>query len=185
MKDLKLSELLSKHTKNGKIYAEILLDVSGSMKKEDFERSLLQIKHLIKKTDIIKLGQFSGDFYGWQKLKSEKDLLYVKRMGMFGTNFENAFSAFSNEENVNRIMITDGLQELTNFVKNNLDDYKDILSKVNILVTLNKDFDVEKLNSNISSIGKFTNIFIVDLNKENIFEEQPAIEEEDENGSSF
>lgn len=86
---------------------EIILDVSVSVSKNLLLNFLQQIKTIVKNTHV-KIGTFSNQFHGWQKIKNEKDLDNLNLPIGGGTNFNAASEAFSKNKEINKICFTDG-----------------------------------------------------------------------------
>ena len=86
---------------------EIILDVSDSVSENLLLNFLKQIKPIVKNTHV-KIGTFSNNFHGWQKIKNEKDLDNLKLPIGGGTNFNAASEAFSKNKEINKICFTDG-----------------------------------------------------------------------------
>ncbi len=85
---------------------EILIDTSGSVSDDLIRSFLLECKNVLKDS-VLYVGCFDTEFYGFQKIKNERDLKTFKIEGRGGTNFNVAINAFSKRVS-NRIIFTDG-----------------------------------------------------------------------------
>ena len=86
---------------------EIIVDTSGSISYSLLRAFLKQTKTVLR-VSKVKVGEFNNDFYGFQELKSEKDIDELKLNIGGGTNFDAASRAFSKDRYVNKICFTDG-----------------------------------------------------------------------------
>lgn len=85
---------------------EILLDTSGSINEvllRNFLRECKNILHVSK----LKVGCFDTNFYGFQEIRTEKDIENMEFLGGGGTDFNVAINAFSRRVE-NKIIFTDG-----------------------------------------------------------------------------
>lgn len=89
---------------------EILLDTSGSIKETLLRNFLRECKNILK-TSKLKVGCFDTEFYGFEEIRSEKDIENMKFKGGGGTNFDIAVNAFSKRV-TNRIIFTDGYADM-------------------------------------------------------------------------
>lgn len=85
---------------------EILLDTSGSISDELLRTFLRECKNILNFSKM-KVGCFDEVFYGFQEIKSMKDIDEFTFIGRGGTNFSAAVKAFS-EKADNKIIFTDG-----------------------------------------------------------------------------
>ena len=85
---------------------EILLDTSGSIDEEMLRNFLRECKYILQNSEMW-VGCFDTKFYGFQKIKSEKDIENMTFYGRGGTNFDVAVSAFGQRVD-NKIIFTDG-----------------------------------------------------------------------------
>lgn len=85
---------------------EILLDTSGSISETLLKNFLRECKNIFSNSKI-KVGCFDTEFYGFQEIRSIKDIDGFKIVGRGGTNFEAAVNAFSKDAD-NKIIFTDG-----------------------------------------------------------------------------
>ena len=86
---------------------EIIVDTSGSISYSLLRAFLKQTKTVLR-VSKVKVGEFNNDFYGFQELKSEKDIDNLRLNIGGGTNFDAASRAFSKDRYVNKICFTDG-----------------------------------------------------------------------------
>ena len=98
-------------TLDDKATTEIILDTSGSIPEELLKAFLMQLVPLFKESKI-KVGCFSGTFYGFTELRTIKEIEQFKAIrDKNGTNYEAAVTAFSKNmgnERVNKLIFTDG-----------------------------------------------------------------------------
>lgn len=85
---------------------EILLDTSGSVSEELLKNFLRECKNIIK-SSRVKVGCFDTKFYGFNDIRSLKDIDTLEYQGRGGTDFEVAAHAFSRRVE-NKIIFTDG-----------------------------------------------------------------------------
>ena len=85
---------------------EILLDTSGSIN-EDLLRNFLKECKNVLASSKVKVGCFDTEFYGFQEIRSMKDIEKLKFTGGGGTDFECAVSSFTKRVD-NKIIFTDG-----------------------------------------------------------------------------
>jgi predicted metal-dependent peptidase len=147
---------------------EIVLDTSGSISSELLKGFLLQ---LIPLFDIvydekpkINVGCFSDKFYGFNEIRSKKEIADLKILGRGGTNYEAAASAFTKDpgHKITKIVFTDGAagvnpqtdtddviwvvfgNDMTfkpkggRIIKVNEDEYKDMISTGSKLIESNE-----------------------------------------------
>lgn len=89
--------------------SEVMIDVSGSVSDSMVRSFLRQLKPLLKNSKL-KVGFFADRATDkFQEIKNDKDIdkLKIYRPG-YGTNFDAAVKAFSNDPKVNKIVFTDG-----------------------------------------------------------------------------
>lgn len=91
---------------------EVMLDTSGSVSTTLLRNFVRQLKPLLKKTKL-KVGCFDMNFYGFTEIKNEKDIDKFRVVGGGGTNFEGAIQNFTFKREVNKIVFTDGYDEMT------------------------------------------------------------------------
>ena len=85
---------------------EILIDTSGSVSETLIRNFLRECKNIIKVSNV-KAGCFDTKFYGFERIRSFKDIDNFKIKGRGGTNFKVAVKAFSKRV-MNKIIFTDG-----------------------------------------------------------------------------
>ena len=85
---------------------EIVIDTSGSVSKTLIRNFLRECKNIIKVSNV-KAGCFDTRFYGFQRIRSYKDIDNFKIKGRGGTDFNVAVNAFSKRV-MNKIIFTDG-----------------------------------------------------------------------------
>lgn len=85
---------------------EIVIDTSGSVSETLIRNFLRECKNIIKVSNV-KAGCFDTRFYGFQRIRSYKDIDDFKIKGRGGTNFNVAVNAFSKRV-MNKIIFTDG-----------------------------------------------------------------------------
>lgn len=86
---------------------EVMLDTSGSVSDDLLRNFLRQLKPLLKESKLM-VGCFDTRFYGFEEIKSNKDIDNFTIMGRGGTDFERAIQYFSKDRAVNKIVFTDG-----------------------------------------------------------------------------
>ena len=92
-------------------HAEILLDTSASID-EDLLRAFVRgVKEILREDAVVKVGCFDTEFYGFQEIKSEKDITSLEIKGAGGTNFETAVKAFTGDAET-KIIFTDGYADM-------------------------------------------------------------------------
>ena len=96
----------------GKYKIEIMLDTSGSVRTELLREFLKQIKTLIRDAELH-VGCFDTKFYGFQRVKTLKDVDNLSILGRGGTDFDIALASFSKQKDVHRIVFSDGYSEVT------------------------------------------------------------------------
>ena len=89
---------------------EILLDTSGSIPDILLRNFLKECKHIIKNSRV-KVGCFDTRFYGFNTIRTEKDIENMKFYGGGGTSFDVAISSFTRRVE-NRIIFTDGMARM-------------------------------------------------------------------------
>ena len=85
---------------------EIVIDTSGSVSETLIRNFLRECKNIIKVSNV-KAGCFDTRFYGFQRIRSYKDIDNFKIKGRGGTDFKVAVNAFSKRV-MNKIIFTDG-----------------------------------------------------------------------------
>ena len=85
---------------------EIVLDTSGSIDEVLLRNFLRECKNILKHSKL-KVGCFDTKFYGFNEIKTEKDIENMQFQGGGGTNFDVAINAFSRRVE-NKIIFTDG-----------------------------------------------------------------------------
>ena len=89
---------------------EILLDTSSSIDAEMLKNFLRECKYILQNTEMW-VGCFDTEFYGFQKVDSEKDIDNMTFYGRGGTDFEVAVNAFTKRAD-NKIIFTDGYADM-------------------------------------------------------------------------
>ena len=91
----------------GRPDTEVMLDVSGSVNIRLLREFLRQLKPLLKSSKL-KVGCFDTRFYGFQEMKSARDIdsLQVSEGG--GTDLNVPIASFTPKKEVNKIVFTDG-----------------------------------------------------------------------------
>ena len=92
-------------------HAEILLDTSASVDAELLRAFVRGVKGLLRADAVIRVGCFDTQFYGFQEIRSEKDIDRLELRGAGGTSFEAAIHAFTGDAET-RIIFTDGYAEM-------------------------------------------------------------------------
>ena len=92
-------------------HAEILLDTSASVDAELLRAFVRGVKSLLQEDAVVRVGCFDTQFYGFQEVRSEKDIQELALRGGGGTNFEVAIHAFTGDAET-RIIFTDGYAEM-------------------------------------------------------------------------
>lgn len=92
-------------------HAEILLDTSASIDSDLLRAFVRGVKGLLSEDAVVKVGCFDTEFYGFQEIRSEKDIADLEIKGSGGTNFETAVKAFSGDAET-RIVFTDGYADM-------------------------------------------------------------------------
>lgn len=85
---------------------EIVLDTSGSINEILLKNFLRECKNILKHSRL-KVGCFDTKFYGFNEIRTEKDIENMKFVGGGGTNFSVAVNAFTRRVE-NKIIFTDG-----------------------------------------------------------------------------
>lgn len=93
--------------KDEKATTEVICDVSGSVSHDLIKCFLRQIKSMIKETSM-KVGFFADYFYGFTEVKKVSDIDNLRIPVGYGTDFDSASRAFTNDRDVNKICFTDG-----------------------------------------------------------------------------
>lgn len=89
---------------------EIVLDTSGSINETLLRNFLRECKNILQHSRV-KVGCFDTKFYGFNEIRTEKDIESMKFVGGGGTDFNAAVSAFSRRVE-NKIIFTDGYAEM-------------------------------------------------------------------------
>lgn len=90
---------------------EVMLDTSGSISATLLKNFVRQLKPLLKNTKL-KVGCFDNRFYGFTEIKNDKDIENFRIVGGGGTDFEDAVKNFTFKKEVNKIVFTDGYDEM-------------------------------------------------------------------------
>ncbi len=85
---------------------EIVLDTSGSVSKTLLKNFLRECKNIMDHSKI-KVGCFDTEFYGFEEIRTEKDIENLNFIGFGGTDFDAAVNAFTRRVD-NKIIFTDG-----------------------------------------------------------------------------
>lgn len=88
---------------------EILLDTSGSVDKNLLKNFMRECLNVLKSSKI-KVGCFDTEFYGFNEIRSYKDIEDFHFVGGGGTDFEVAVNSFTKRVE-NKIVFTDGMDE--------------------------------------------------------------------------
>lgn len=91
---------------------EILLDTSGSVNEILLRNFLRECKNILQNSNI-KVGCFDTKFYGFTRIRTEKDIDNLEIRGRGGTDFNVAVNSFSKQA-TNKIIFTDGLATMPN-----------------------------------------------------------------------
>ncbi len=92
-------------------HAEILLDTSASVDADLLRAFVRGVKGLLREDAVVRVGCFDTRFYGFQEVRTEKDIDRLELRGAGGTNFEAAIHAFTGDAET-RIIFTDGYAEM-------------------------------------------------------------------------
>ena len=90
-----------------KAETEVMLDTSGSLDENMLKEFLRQLKPILKNSEL-KVGCFDTEFYGFQKIKSDKDIDNFQVSGGGGTDLDLPVRNFSKKREINKIVFTDG-----------------------------------------------------------------------------
>ena len=85
---------------------EIVIDTSGSINDNLLKNFLKECKNILQHSKL-KVGCFDTKFYGFNEIRTEKDIENMKFVGGGGTDFNIAVNAFSRRVE-NKIIFTDG-----------------------------------------------------------------------------
>jgi len=85
---------------------EIVLDTSGSINESLLRNFLKECKNILQHSKV-KVGCFDTMFYGFEEIRTEKDIEKMEFRGGGGTDFDVAVGAFSRRVE-NKIIFTDG-----------------------------------------------------------------------------
>lgn len=89
---------------------EILIDTSGSIDDALLRNFLRECKNILGQSKL-KIGCFDTKFYGFNDIRTEKDIENMNFMGGGGTDFNVAVNAFSRRVE-NKIIFTDGYSKM-------------------------------------------------------------------------
>lgn len=92
-------------------HAEILLDTSASIDEDLLKAFVRGVRELLREDAVVRVGCFDTEFYGFQEIRSEKDIAALEIKGAGGTNFETAVKAFSGDAET-KIIFTDGYADM-------------------------------------------------------------------------
>lgn len=92
-------------------FTEVMIDTSGSISKSLLTNFLKQLKPLLKDTKL-KVGCFDDEFYGFTEIKKDEDINKFRIRGGGGTDFEEAIKHFTFKPEVNKIVFTDGYDDM-------------------------------------------------------------------------
>ena len=92
-------------------YSEVLLDTSASVDEELLRAFVRGVKGLLRQDAVLRVGCFDTRFYGFQEVRTERDILNLELVGAGGTDFHAAISAFTGDAE-NKIIFTDGYAEM-------------------------------------------------------------------------
>lgn len=92
-------------------FTEVMIDTSGSISKSLLTNFLKQLKPLLKNTKL-KVGCFDDEFYGFTEIKKDEDINKFRIRGGGGTDFEEAIQHFTFKPEVNKIVFTDGYDDM-------------------------------------------------------------------------
>ena len=92
-------------------HAEILLDTSASIDADLLRAFVRGVRELLSEDAVVKVGCFDTAFYGFQEIRSEKDISTLEIKGAGGTNFETAVKAFTGDAET-KIVFTDGYADM-------------------------------------------------------------------------
>jgi len=91
---------------------EIVLDTSGSVDENLLKNFLRECKNILN-VSKIKVGCFDTKFYGFNEIRTDKDIDNMKFVGGGGTDFNVAVNAFTKRVE-NKIIFTDGCSYMPN-----------------------------------------------------------------------
>ena len=92
-------------------HAEILLDTSASVDSDLLRAFVRGVKGLLREDAVVRVGCFDTQFYGFQEVRTERDIERLALRGAGGTSFEAAIHAFTGDAET-RIIFTDGYAEM-------------------------------------------------------------------------
>ncbi len=92
-------------------HAEILLDTSASVDADLLRAFVRGVKGLLREDAVVRVGCFDTQFYGFQEVRTERDIDRLALRGAGGTSFEAAIHAFTGDAET-RIIFTDGYAEM-------------------------------------------------------------------------
>ncbi len=92
-------------------HAEVLLDTSASIDEDLLRAFVSGVKGILQDDAVLKVGCFDTEFYGFQEVRSDKDIREMEIKGSGGTNFETAIKAFTGDAET-KIIFTDGYAEM-------------------------------------------------------------------------
>ncbi len=88
-------------------HAELLLDTSASIDSDLLRTFVSQVKGLLRRDAVVKVGCFDTRFYGFTQVTTDEDIDALEIRGAGGTDFEAAVGAFTGDAET-RIIFTDG-----------------------------------------------------------------------------
>lgn len=92
-------------------HAEILLDTSASIDADLLRAFVKGVKGILREDAVVRVGCFDTEFYGFQDIRSEKDISSLEIIGSGGTDFETAVKAFTGDAET-KIVFTDGYADM-------------------------------------------------------------------------
>ena len=92
-------------------HAEILLDTSASIDADLLRAFVKGVKGILREDAVVRVGCFDTEFYGFQDIRSEKDIASLEIKGSGGTDFETAVRAFTGDAET-KIVFTDGYADM-------------------------------------------------------------------------
>lgn len=113
---------------------EVMLDTSGSVDEKLLRNFLKQLKPLLRESEMF-VGCFDDEFYGFVEVKREKDIERFRLNGGGGTDFDNALKHFSEGDEINRVVFTDGYDHVSKT------KYNESLKNLYWIVFENTNFD--------------------------------------------
>lgn len=132
-------------------FTEVMIDTSGSISPALLTSFLRQLKPLLKNTQL-KVGCFDDEFYGFTEIKKDEDIRHFRVRGGGGTDFEKAIQHFTFKPEVNKVVFTDGYDQMR------LQDKK--YAGIIWIVYQNKDF--------VPAVGKVIYVEKKDIMKQHL-----------------